>query len=326
MRAPALDELDLDGLTVMAEQAGLDGDALAELVGSLDPDQGHIEAFALTAELAAAGGAGDDENSVHGSRQRRTDGVATELVRLAETAANRAAARDGDGAFSERTPVEVFSELHLAAIDTADQPDKVVLCGPAGPPLPVSRAELGSVCEPLTAETFSAHAAALEVPLPQPGGDLDARFHTERSQLDSRLVADGPGAEWRPFYREVFRSAEAVLAGEPGPGEPWRAMWSAMAAAAMEYAATFAWRRAWDVTPQDFIADPDLGAIIDPMTRCARLQWLRARWRDMITDTATAQALCAAIVSATELEEHHVELWEPAAIAAAWMDGQLEVR
>ena len=325
MGARALDDLDSGGLTVMAEQAGLDGDALALLVRSLNPDERHIEAFSITAEQAATGD-GDDESSVHGSRQQRIDGTAAELVRLAETAANRAAARDGDGTFSERTPLEVFSELHLMLIDTADQPDTAVLCGPAGPPLPVSRAELGSVCEPVTPQTFSAHAAALEVPLPEPGGELDARFHTERSQLNAKLVAEGPGAEWRPFHVEVFRTAEAVLAGEPGPGDPWRAMWSAMTAAEMEYTVTVAWRRAWDVTPQEFIADPDLGSIIDPMTRCARLQWLRARWRDMITDPATPQLLCAAIVSAAELEEHHVELWQPAAIAAAWMDGQLAAR
>lgn len=326
MRARALDELDPGGLTVMAEQAGLDGNALVQLVGSLDPDEGHTEAFALTAELAAAGGAGDDENSVHGARQQRTDGVATELVRLAEAAANRAAARDGDGTFSERTPVEVFSELHLMLIDFADQPETAVLCGPAGPPLPVPRSQLGSVCEPVTAQTFQAHAAALEIPLPQPGGDLDARFHAEGSQLDEKLAAEGPGADWRPFHTEVFRTASAVLAGEPGPGDPWRAMWAAMMAAEMEYAATFAWRRAWGVAPQEFLADPDLGAIIDPMTRCARLQWLSARWRAMITDPATPQQLCATIISAAELEETHVELWEPAAIAAAWMDGQLAAR
>ena len=322
MGARALDDLDSGGLTVMAEQAGLDGDALALLVRSLNPDERHIEAFSLTAEQAAAGDI-DDESSVHGSRQQRTDGTAAELVRLAETAANRAAARDGDGTFSERTPLEVFSELHLMLLDTAERPDIAVLCGPAGPPLPVSRAELGSVCEPVTPQTFIAHAAALEVPLPEPGGELDARFHTERSQLNAKLVAEGPGAEWRPFHVEVFRAAGAVLAGEPGPGDPWRAMWSAMTAAEMEYTVTVAWRRVWDVTPQEFIADPDLGAIIDPMTRCARLQWLRARWRDMITDPVTPQRLCAAIVSAAELEEHHVELWQPAAIAAAWMDGEL---
>ena len=322
----ALDDHDLGGLTVMAEQAGLEGDALAKLIGSLDPDPGHIDAFALTTELAAAGGASDDEASVHGSRQQRTDGVAAELVRLAETAANRAAARDGDGTFSERTPVEVFSELHLMLLDTADDPDTAVLCGPAGPPLPVPRVELGPVCAPVTIQTFHAHAAALDVHLPLPGGELDIRFQAERSQLDEKLAVDGPGAEWRTFHTQVFRAAEAVRAGEPGPEGPWRAMWSAMTAAEMEYAVTVAWRRAWDVTPQEFIADPDLGAIIDPMTRCARLQWLRARWRDMITDPDRPQRLCAAVVSAAELEEHLVELWEPAAIAAAWMDGQLEAR
>ena len=323
MGARALDGLDPDGLTVLAEQAGLDGDALAQLVDSLNPDEGHIGAFALTAELAA--GAVDDEGSVHGSRQQRTDGTAAELVQLAELAANRAAARDGDGTFSERTPMEVFSELHLMLLDTADQPDTAVLCGPAGPPLPVSRGELGSVCEPVNAETFRYHAAALEVSLPQSGGELDVRHQEERAQLDAKLAAAGPGAEWRPLHAEVFRAAAAVLAGEPGPDDPWRAMWSAMVAAEMEYTVTVAWRRAWDVTPQEFIADPDLGAIIDPMARCARLQWLRARWRDMITDPTTSQQLCAAIVSAAELEEHHVELWQPAAIAAAWMDGQRAV-
>ena len=321
MGARALDDLDPGGLIVLAEQAGLDGDTLAQLVGSLNPDEGHIEAFALTAELAAASGA-DDESDVYGSRQQRADGTAAELVRLAENAANRAAARDGDGTFSERTPLELFSELHLALIDIDDQPDTAVLCGPAGPPLPVSRAEMGSICEPVTSETFRLHAAALEVPLPQPGGDLDSRFRVECDQLDAKLTADGPGAEWRPFHAEVFRAASAVMAGEPGPGDPWRAMWAAMVTAAMEYSATLAWRRAWDVTPQEFIADPDLGAVLDPMTRCARLWWLRARWRDMVTDPATPQSLCAAIVSAGELEEQHVELWQPAAIAAAWMDGR----
>ena len=242
MGARALDDLDSGGLTVMAEQAGLDGDALALLVRSLNPDERHIEAFSLTAEQAAAGDV-DDESSVHGSRQQRTDGTAAELVRLAETAANRAAARDGDGTFSERTPLEVFSELHLMLLDTADRPDTAVLCGPAGPPLLVSRAELGSICEPVTPQTFIAHAAALEVRLPVPGGELDARFHTERSQLKEKLVAEGPGAEWRPFHVEVFRASGAVLAGEPGPGDPWRAMWSAMTAAEMEYTVTVAWCR-----------------------------------------------------------------------------------
>ncbi|MYA40478.1 MAG: hypothetical protein F4Z31_01615 [Gemmatimonadetes bacterium] len=326
MSRSALEALDRDGLAVMAEQSGLDGDTLAELVSSLSPDERHIEAFALTAELAGAAGAEDDESSVHGSRQQRLDGVAAELVRLAEAEAGRAAARDSNAGFSERTPLEVFSELHLMLIDTADQPDTAVLCGPAGPPLPVSRSDLGSVCEPVTAKTFQAHAVALDVQLPQPGGELDARFHAELSQLEAKLAEDGPGAQWRSYHNDVFRAASAIQAGEPGPAGPWREMWAAMMATEMEYAAVVAWRRVWDVTPQDFIADPDLGAILDPMTRCARLWWLRARWRRMITDPAIPQSLCADIISAAEFEEQHVHLWQPAPIAAAWMDGQLAAR